>query len=450
MPTRPRLKSNKKLITRNNKRLTPGFKFRVSGFKFARGQILILALAFLTIILILSASLFGKITNYVRFGKVNTDTQQATFLAEAGVDYAVWKFNQGLNPTITALPLGTGQIDISWVTQGAQRKLTSKACLPTSNNCKIKRIVEILAQEGAQTFPIENALHLDRDNLDLGDSNDAPVINGNVFLNSTVSGGALGIRITGNLRTSQDHPDATWNALCAVQVGGTECQDGGNPWWIQNQALTEPTFEEQEVKTAAAANIMNVNSLPLSTNCTLQNKTFYFGPTKFIGGDLSFVGGGGRRCTLMLRGPIWVADGRLILTATDVIPDDAFLGSASTVVIVDNQILSASTTNWKKSLQGGYTLAWSTLNSQQTSLNAIENGVGNGAILYAPNGIVATSGSNNINVRAIVANGLKTRFTSGVNSSQITYESGVASAVYRVGTGTSSSWVLLKGSYYYK
>src|SRR3989344_3100183 len=159
MPTLPRLKSNKKLITRNNKRLTPGFKFRVSGFKFARGQILILALAFLTIILILSASLFGKIANYVRFGKVNTDTQQATFLAEAGIDYATFKINTDTTGygdpcgSASLISLGTGQIEICVTGSSTKKPITSTAYIPTKTAAK--KIKRAISASISQTVPLE-------------------------------------------------------------------------------------------------------------------------------------------------------------------------------------------------------------------------------------------------------------------------------------------------------
>src|SRR3989344_4518338 len=167
MPTCPRVVKKLDLsLTRpeRSRRITDHLSLALLAPK-APGQILILALAFLTIILILSAYLFGKIANYVRFGKVNTDTQQATFLAEAGIDYATYQINIGNTsyggPPSCASPitLGTGQIEICVTGSATEKTITSTAYIPTKTAPKkIKRAISAnISQSVALEVPFSHA-----------------------------------------------------------------------------------------------------------------------------------------------------------------------------------------------------------------------------------------------------------------------------------------------------
>src|SRR3990167_6759005 len=58
------------------------------------GQMMIIAIIFLAVILILSAALFTSVAGFLRFGSNSILREQATHLAEAGVDYAIWQLNE--------------------------------------------------------------------------------------------------------------------------------------------------------------------------------------------------------------------------------------------------------------------------------------------------------------------------------------------------------------------
>ena len=74
------------------------------------GQILVLALIFLAVILVLSASLIAQVAGFLRFGSNSILREQATNLAEAGIDYTIWQLNKtagAYDGPETDKPIGT-------------------------------------------------------------------------------------------------------------------------------------------------------------------------------------------------------------------------------------------------------------------------------------------------------------------------------------------------------
>src|SRR3990167_2885795 len=128
-----------------------------------QGQILILSLIFLVVVMILSAAMFSQVTRFIQGGSRAVAWEQATVIADAGADYAVFKFNttQGYSgsPEIN-LGVGTFRIDIADF--GSNKKITSTGCIPSWADCKIKRIVKVEAQStGGSGTAIDYGQHND-------------------------------------------------------------------------------------------------------------------------------------------------------------------------------------------------------------------------------------------------------------------------------------------------
>src|SRR3972149_7366268 len=104
------MKINQKQETGNQKQKLFSLKFNVSSFQFASGQMMIIAIVFLAVILIISAALFTSVADFLRFGSNSILREQATHLAEAGIDYTIAKLNQtagSYSPPLTETPVGT-------------------------------------------------------------------------------------------------------------------------------------------------------------------------------------------------------------------------------------------------------------------------------------------------------------------------------------------------------
>src|SRR3990170_7829049 len=103
------MKINQKQETGNQKQKLFSLKFNVSSFQFASGQMMIIAIIFLAVVLVISAALFTSVAGFLRFGSNSILREQATNLAEAGIDRAIWKLNEtaGSYTGETNTPLGT-------------------------------------------------------------------------------------------------------------------------------------------------------------------------------------------------------------------------------------------------------------------------------------------------------------------------------------------------------
>src|SRR3989344_791806 len=115
-------------------------KCQVSNVKCQRGQVMIIALVFLAVVLIIASSLFSRVADFIRFGSNSVEKEQATNLADAGLDYAT----QRLNDLAGAYPdadgegtdtqtLSNGQVVIQVTSGGTNlKKITATGYIPNS------------------------------------------------------------------------------------------------------------------------------------------------------------------------------------------------------------------------------------------------------------------------------------------------------------------------------
>ena len=114
------------------------------------GQILVLALILLVVVMIISTSLFSRVIIFLQSGSRSIQWEQATVIADAGADYAVWQLN--LNSSYAGnetKPLGTtGEFQIATITTvGYNKKITSTGCIPAPClSAKVKRVVKVQAR----------------------------------------------------------------------------------------------------------------------------------------------------------------------------------------------------------------------------------------------------------------------------------------------------------------
>ncbi len=174
-----------------------------------KGQIIILAVIFMAILLTASASLVGYTVLNVYGGRQSYAQNQALYIAEAGLEKAIYELNE--NPNYTgesnvALGNGVFTTSISTVDQNS-KTITSTSYIPNSASPTatktIKMQVIIDATQVSFNFGIQVG------NGGLTTANESGVI-GNVFSNGNVSGGG---NITGSLTVAAGttaHSDQEW------------------------------------------------------------------------------------------------------------------------------------------------------------------------------------------------------------------------------------------------
>ena len=103
------------------------------------GQILILAIVFMAVVLILSASLFGNVSTFLRLGARSIQREQASTMAEAGLDYTVWQLNKtagSFTPPAAETKIGVSGSFITTITNqtSSLKTVTSTGYVPNATN----------------------------------------------------------------------------------------------------------------------------------------------------------------------------------------------------------------------------------------------------------------------------------------------------------------------------
>src|SRR3989344_1233623 len=129
------------------------------------GQVMIIAIIFLAVVLILAASLFARVAGFLQFGSNSILREQATNLAEAGVDFAIWQLNltAGSCPITECGPektLGTTGSFIATVADknASIKTITSTGYVPNSTTPRAKRTIKVDVVISAQTISFRYAV----------------------------------------------------------------------------------------------------------------------------------------------------------------------------------------------------------------------------------------------------------------------------------------------------
>ncbi len=184
-----------------------------------------------------------------------------------------------------------------------------------------------------------------------------------------------------------------------------------------------------EWQTQAAANTYTGN---IST-CVSQ-----LGPGKYVG-NIVFD----NHCEIVVVSPVWITGSFELKNGNTLTLSDTF-GETSGVIIVDgiitlgngNGVVGAGTTG------NSILMMLSTYDSRQNGVSAIKvSNTGNSGFLYAHKGIIEPGNSNTY--KELTAWGIKI-----FSSSEVNYETGLASAFFS--SGPSGSYSIIKGTYQLK
>lgn len=383
------------------------------------GQMLIIGILFMVVILILSASLFSRVANFVRFGSNNIMRDQATALAEAGVEKALWQLNEtvGAYTGEADTAVGTTGTFTVTVTDKAQniKTITATSFVPNSTDPKAKRTIKVDAAIDNEQIAFNYAVQSDTGGFTMGSS---ARVNGNVYSNGNITGGSSSV-ISGDAfavgTISSPHPTVTG------------IKDDNAP------SIPLPAVDETFWKTAA--NGGNDPSTCPPETCTNGNVNLSgiqsYGPRK-IKGNLTTSSS----AIITITGPIYVT-GSVTFGSSTIINLDNSFGSNGTVIIADGAIEFGSSTivNPTTASPKGYLMF---VSLKSTGIAIDQGSSARSGILYAPNAQVHIGSSTR--VVALAAKSID------VGSSAILdYDQGLASAQFSGGPG--GAWAVRKGTY---
>lgn len=382
------------------------------------GQVLIIALIILTVVAILTASLFDRTSNLIRFGAGSVTREQANSLAEAGIERALWQLNQtaGSYTGETNTTLGsTGTFTVTVANKSQNIKtITATGFVPNATNPRSKRKIKMDVAIDTTTIAFNYAVQVGTGGVDMSNS---ATIKGNVYSNKTGVSiqGANSSKIEGDAFTvgTISTPDPT--------VTGTK---------HENQDPSEmPTIDYQYWKDAASVG----DVVTCSPTCTISSNTT-IGPIKYDG-NLEVT----NNALVTITGPVYITGNFAMSQGLTKIKVDNAQGSNGTVLLADGTInlTQGGTFEPTNANPKGYLLVATT--STSTSAMSISQ-AGQTALFYALEG--TTTLSQTAQVTALVAKGLTM-----TQSSELQYEQGLASATFTTGPG--ASWQPVKGTYKY-
>lgn len=452
------------------------------------GQIIILTLIFLAIILLLSSVLLGLVGQNVQATRRALAKEQALFLAEAGIDRAVWQLNVtgGAYSGETDTVLATGVFDVGIVNISATvKEITATGYVPGKASPKAKTQIKVRASIDADILSFNYAVQIGDGGLNMQNGSR---VNGSIYSNGMIDGDT-NARITGSAYSAgaggrifdkvQIDADAHahqidsniavggsayGNTLTSTTVGGSvfmyaisNCTVGGNasyttkasctiggsqttpyPGEPDPPALPFPISDQQLVnwKNEAAGGGTITGNYSLS-----GGETVSLGPKK-ITGDLILA----NNSTLNLTGRLWVA-GNIDISNGAIVRVDASYAGASEVVLNDgwihiqnNGLFSGSGTPGSYLLFANTNGCTGTAGPGCTHHNAaidLHNNVG-AAIIFAKNGLANLH--NNVNAKELTA--YKVNLD---NNAAINYESGLANVILPGTPG--GTWVIQRGTY---
>ena len=403
---------------------------QVLSVKCRKGQVMIISLVFLAVVLIIASSLFTRVADFIRFGSNSVMKEQATQLADAGIDYAVQRLNDlaGAYPDLDGegtdtQTLAVGQVVIEVVNKSQNlRIITATGYIPNQASPRAKRTVKVDIVIDSQLISFRYAVQVNEGGLDMANSSLITGVGGTkatVFSKGNINGSGSST-INGDAYTlgTISSPDPTVTGIkCEGQTPPLPCAD-------PTELSEMPAIDETDWLAEADAN-------PLSCPCTISGDTS-IGPRKYTG-DLTIS----NNAIVTVNGPIHVTGNfRMTQGGTTLKLNDSF-GSNGTGFIVDG-IVDLSQGGKFEPTNGnpkGYLLV---ISHSDTSGALQISQSGSTAIFYALDGRATMSQS--AHVSALVAKQLTLS-----QSATLEYDQGLASANFTSGPG--GGWVLKRGTY---
>src|SRR3972149_1736228 len=256
----------------------PFYPLPTTHYPLKEGQVMIIALVFLAVVLIIASSLFTRVADFIRFGSNSVMKEQATQLADAGIDYAVQRLNDlaGAYPDLDGegtdtqtLPTGQVAIEVENKSQNL-RTITSTGYIPNSTNPRAKRTVRADVYSGQGTS-FRYAGQVGNEGVDMSQSS---TINGNVYSNGSITAG------NGNQQTIDGE---AWAVGTIESPPITVTQLPPHP-----SAPTEPVPDISQIVDNAKTAATTGGTTTCSPKCTIDYITS-IGPQKYVG-DLEITG----------------------------------------------------------------------------------------------------------------------------------------------------------------
>ena len=212
-----------------------------------KGQMIIIALVFMAIFLTIATALLNYTTLNIRVSRKTYGQTQALYLAQAGVDKAVYQLNQSASytgETDTVLGNGTYSVAVTSV-NGTTKRITATGYIPNRANPTYQKTVKILSNVGSTFISFRLAMQVGIGGLTMDNGTE---ILGNVFSNGNISG-------TGNFNNASG--EITGSAIVA---GGTD-PTADQQWTTQN---TDYSFGDTNSRQDVAQSFVPAVSNPLN------------------------------------------------------------------------------------------------------------------------------------------------------------------------------------------
>lgn len=383
-----------------------------------QGQTMIIAIIFLAVVLILIASMFSRVANFLQLGAKSVGSEQARNLAEAGIEKALWQLNEtaGAYTGETNTQIGTtGTFTTTIENKSANLKtITSTGFIPNAANPRWKQVIKSDVLISSEAIHFNYAVQVGTGGVNMSNS---ATINGTLYSNKT----GVSIQGSGSSKINGD----------AYAVGTISSPD---PLVVgikyQSQPASEmPSVNYQEWRDLAAAG--GTTSCP----CTLDGGVTNAGPRKYQG-DLTIQNG----TTFNVQGPIWITGNLTVQNSQTKVNLDQSFGSNGTVMVVDGKVLvqNSAAFNPTSANPKGHILVVTTTTASDA---LIISNQGVNAVFYALEGTALLQ--NSANATALVAKTLNMQ-----NSATLTYDQGLAGGQFSGGPG--GSWQVKKGTFKYK
>lgn len=405
---------------------------------------LIISLIFLAGLTILMSTLLGRTAGFIRFGGNSVRSEQATAIAEAGVEYALWQLNETAGAyappaggeLVTLPPTGTttGQVVIKFLTGGTSqlKKIEATGYIPDLNNPRAKRTIKTDAIVSSSQIAFNYAIQVGTGGVVMENS---AIINGTVYSNASDAQTSPNKSIQGS-GSSQINGEAWTVGTVSTPNPVLNCASPPCKHELQPPS-TMPTIDYNDWKTQA-----NGGDLPADCNpgkctvcpagtCQYDSGVTNLGPQKLVGNLLVQ-----NTAQIVVNGPIYVTGNVDVKNTASIKLNDSF-GSNGTVLITDGLIVTQNSGQFipTNANPKGYILAITT-STNALAVNIKNSGVN--AIFYALDG--GATLENTAQVTSLVANKILIK-----NNAVLNYDQGLASAQFSSGPG--GSWQVKKGTY---
>lgn len=392
-------------------------------------------------ILIIMSSIALSMSSLIFYRqKISTNSIRATqsyYTAEAGIEDALMRLKNDpqMSPISYSFPVNdtTAAVNIPAII-GTSRVVTSQG--DATSRIRNIQVVYTIDSDGVS---FHYGAQVGDGGLQM--SNSSRVI-GNVFSNGNITGSGSatidnnvvvagvgnsisGMDVGGNVLTYSCSNSSITGTLTYVSPGGTNnCTATGGIFTQSSQISSQPMpISDQQItdwKNAALAG-GTTGSVTLS-----GTETMSLGPKKIIG-DLSLS----NSSVLTLTGTVYVT-GNITINNSSTIKLDSSFGSLGGIIIADGIISPSNSSTLQGSGQSGsYLLVLS--NNVSDSAITVSNSA-SGAIFYTSAGGITVS--NSFSAREVT--GYKLTMS---NSATITYESGLANALFT--SGPTAGWKVI-------